>query len=130
MDTRAWPTLAGLATVLVAAAGVLVASGVAPGDVATWLAVLAAGVLGPGLVVTRAVRDRGPLAEDLAWSLPVGLLLALLGTQVNALVVPILISTGISLAVALVLVRLFARMPRFRRTNPNRLAPPTAPDAA
>ena len=90
MDARAWPTLAGLVTVLVAAAVVLVASGVAPGDVATWLAVLAAGVLGPGLVVTRAVRGRGPLAEDLAWSLPVGFLLALLTWGVGlALGVPV-----------------------------------------
>ena len=105
MDTRAWPTLAGLATVLVAAAGVLVASGVAPGDVATWLAVLAAGVLGPGLVVTRAVRDRGPLAEDLAWSLPVGLLLALLTWGVGlALGVPVApFWTGVA-ALALLLV--------------------------
>ena len=106
MDARAWPTLAGLATVLVAAAGVLVASGVAPGDVATWLAVLAAGVLGPGLVVTRAVRDRGPLAEDLAWSLPVGLLLALLTWGVGlALGVPVApFWTGVA-ALALLLVR-------------------------
>ena len=78
MDARPWPAPAGLAAVSVAAAAVLVGSGVAAGDVVSWFAVVGAGVMLPGLVVVRAVRGPGPLAEDLAWSLPLGFVLALL----------------------------------------------------
>ena len=78
MEARPWPAPAGLAVVSVAAAAVLVWSGVAAVDVAAWFAVLGAGVLLPGLVAVRAVRPGGSLAEDLAWSMPLGCVLALL----------------------------------------------------
>ena len=78
MDARPWPAPAGLAAVSVAAAAVLVGSGVAAGDVLAWFAVVGAGVMLPGLVVVRALRGPGSLAEDLAWSLPLGFVLALL----------------------------------------------------
>ena len=78
MDARPWPAPAGLAVVSVAAAVLLVVSGVAAGDVVAWFAVVGAGVMLPGLVLVRAVRGPGPLAEDLAWSLPLGVVLALL----------------------------------------------------
>lgn len=66
MDVRPWPTLAGLVVVFGAAGAVLVRSGVTPADVLTWFALLAAGVLLPGIVATRVLRGPAALAEDLA----------------------------------------------------------------
>ena len=105
MDARPWPAPAGLAAVSVAAAAVLVGSGVAASDVVAWFAVVGAGVMLPGLVVVRALRGAGPLSEDLAWSLPLGFVLALL-TWGAGLVIGMPVSpfwTGVA-SVALLLV--------------------------
>jgi hypothetical protein len=75
---RSWAALAGLAAVVVAGSAALLASGVSSGDVGTWLGAVAAGVMVPGLVGVRALRGARALGEDLAWSLPVGCVLALL----------------------------------------------------
>ena len=63
---------------------------------------------------------------------PPVLLIALMGLQVNELIVPILITTGISLVAAIGLAKLFARMRRNRASDPNRLGttPPDAPSTA
>jgi hypothetical protein len=105
VDARPWPAPAGLAAVSVAAAAVLVGSGVAALDVLAWFAVVGAGVMLPGLVVVRALRGAGPLSEDLAWSLPLGFVLALL-TWGAGLVIGMPVSpywTGVA-SVALLLV--------------------------
>ena len=75
---RPWLTLTGLAVVLAVAAAVLAGSGVAADDVARWLVVVVGGVLVPGFVGVRVVRGASAVAEDLAWAMPVGLVLALL----------------------------------------------------
>jgi spore maturation protein A len=54
---------------------------------------------------------------------PPVLLLALIGLQINQLIFAIIIATGISLTVAITLARLFGRMERFRKTNPNLIQP-------
>jgi spore maturation protein A len=59
---------------------------------------------------------------------PPVLLIALMGLQVNELIFPILITTGLGLLVAILCARLFGRLPSFRRSDPN-LNPP-APRAA
>jgi spore maturation protein A len=51
---------------------------------------------------------------------PPVLLLALLGLQVNRLVFPIIITTMLSLVVAIVAVKLFGRLPGARASDPNR----------
>jgi spore maturation protein A len=58
---------------------------------------------------------------------PPVLLLALLGLQINKLIFPILISTVLSLIVAIVAARLLGRLPVFRRTDPNLLPAPADP---
>ena len=77
LSARPWSAVGGLAVVLVAAGGALVMAGVPADDVLRWLAVVLLGVLAPGLVAVRALRGPGALSEDLAWAVPVGLLLAL-----------------------------------------------------
>lgn len=65
---------------------------------------------------------------------PPVLLLALLGLQINQLVFAIIITTGLSLIVAIVATRLYQRLPRTRASDPNRTHPPSggpgAPPAA
>lgn len=50
---------------------------------------------------------------------PPVLLIAILGLEVNRLIFPILIVTGLSLVVAIAAVKLFGRMRRFQREAPN-----------
>lgn len=52
--------------------------------------------------------------------MPPVLLLALLGLGVNQLIFPILITTGLSLVVAIVAVRVYGRLPGNRATDPHR----------
>ena len=56
---------------------------------------------------------------------PPVLLLALLGTQINTLIFPILTTTVLGLIVAIVAARLLGRLPGYRASDPNR-APATA----
>ncbi|MSR22963.1 MAG: nucleoside recognition protein [Gemmatimonadetes bacterium] len=51
---------------------------------------------------------------------PPVLLLALMGLQVNELIFAILLTTGLSLLVAIVAAKLYGRLPRFRASDPNR----------
>jgi spore maturation protein A len=51
---------------------------------------------------------------------PPVLLLALLGLQINQLIFPIIITTGLSLIIAIAAVRIFGRLPRVRASDPNR----------
>jgi spore maturation protein A len=51
---------------------------------------------------------------------PPVLLLALMGTQINTLIFPILTTTGLGLIVAIVAVRLLGRLPGYRASDPNR----------
>ena len=53
---------------------------------------------------------------------PPVLLLALMGTQINTLIFPILITTGLGLIVAIVAARLLGRLPGYRASDPNRKA--------
>ena len=55
---------------------------------------------------------------------PPVLLLALMGTQINTLIFPILTTTVLGLIVAIVAARLLGRLPGYRATDPNRVAPP------
>jgi spore maturation protein A len=55
---------------------------------------------------------------------PPVLLIALMGLQVNQLIFPILITTGLGLIVAIVSAKLYARLPAWRRSDPN-LNPPS-----
>jgi spore maturation protein A len=57
---------------------------------------------------------------------PPVLLLALLGLQINRLIFPILISTILSLIVAIVAAKLFGRLRTFRDSDPNLLPPASA----
>lgn len=77
LSVRPWSAVGGLAVVLVAAAAALARSGVPADDTLRWLAIVVVGVLLPGVVAVRALRGAGALGEDLAWGMPVGLLLAL-----------------------------------------------------
>jgi len=63
--------------------------------------------------------------------MPPVLLLALLGLQINKLIFPILISTVLSLIVAIVAAKLLGRLRVYRDTDPNRnaAAPVAAPHA-
>jgi spore maturation protein A len=53
---------------------------------------------------------------------PPVLLLALMGTEINTLIFPILITTGLGLIVAIVAARLLGRLPGYRASDPNRKA--------
>ncbi len=55
---------------------------------------------------------------------PPVLLLALMGLQINQLIFAIIITTGISLAVAITAAKLLGRLPKSRASDPNRLDPP------
>jgi spore maturation protein A len=57
---------------------------------------------------------------------PPVLLLALMGTQINTLIFPILTTTVLGLIVAIVAARLLGRLPGYRNSDPNRSAPPSA----
>jgi spore maturation protein A len=52
--------------------------------------------------------------------MPPVLLLALLGLQINKLIFPIIISTLLSLIVAIAAAKLFGRLRTFRDSDPNR----------
>jgi spore maturation protein A len=56
---------------------------------------------------------------------PPVLLIALMGLQINELIFPILITTGLGLLVAIACAKLLARVPAFRRSDPD-LNPPAA----
>jgi spore maturation protein A len=51
------------------------------------------------------------------------LLLALLGLQINQLIFAIIITTGLSLIIAIVAAKVFGRLPGSVASDPNRLAP-------
>jgi len=53
---------------------------------------------------------------------PPVLLLALMGTQINTLIFPILITSGLGMIVAIVAARLLGRLPGYRASDPNRKA--------
>jgi spore maturation protein A len=53
---------------------------------------------------------------------PPVLLLALLGLQINQLIFAIIITTGLSLIIAIVAAKLYGRLPGYRASDPNRLA--------
>jgi spore maturation protein A len=57
---------------------------------------------------------------------PPVLLLALLGLQINRLIVPIIITTVLALIVAIAAARLLGRLSAYRATDPNRNSPPAA----
>ncbi len=58
---------------------------------------------------------------------PPVLLLALMGLQINQLIFAIIITTGLSLLIAIVAAKLYGRLPASRASNPNRHPPPGAP---
>ncbi len=60
---------------------------------------------------------------------PPVLLLALMGTQINTLIFPILTTTVLGLLVAIVSARLLGRLPGYRASDPNRGAAPAAGEA-
>jgi spore maturation protein A len=60
---------------------------------------------------------------------PPVLLLAIMGLQVNQLIIPIIITTLLSLIVAILAVKLYGRLPGARASDPNRNPPPAAPPA-
>ena len=78
--------------VVAAASLALFGSGVAAPDVARWLWLVGSGVVLPGFVAVRALRGPSPLAEDVAWSVPLGCVAALatwaLGLAVGLAVSP------------------------------------------
>ena len=53
---------------------------------------------------------------------PPVLLLALMGTQINTLIFPILSTTALGFIVAIVACRLLGRLPGYRASDPNRKA--------
>ncbi len=55
---------------------------------------------------------------------PPVLLLALMGLQINQLIFAIIITTGLSLVIAIVATKLFGRLPGVRASDPNRTPPP------
>ena len=61
---------------------------------------------------------------------PPVLLLALMGLQVNELMFAIWIATFLSLVVAIVAAKVYGALPRIRASDPNRVAPPRAPEAS
>jgi spore maturation protein A len=60
---------------------------------------------------------------------PPVLLLALLGTQINTLIFPILTTTVLGLIVAIVAAKLLGRLPGYRASDPNRNPPPATAGA-
>lgn len=56
---------------------------------------------------------------------PPVLLLALLGLQVNQLIFAIIITTGLSLIIAIAAAKLYGKLPASRASDPNRLGPPS-----
>jgi spore maturation protein A len=58
--------------------------------------------------------------------MPPVLLIAILGLQVNELIVPIWIVTFLALVVGILAARLYAKLPKMRATDPYRIAPPPA----
>ena len=60
---------------------------------------------------------------------PPVLLLALMGTQINTLIFPILTTTVLGLIVAIVSARLLGRLPGYRASDPNRSPAPAAGEA-
>ncbi len=63
---------------------------------------------------------------------PPVLLLAIMGLQINQLIFAIIITTGLSLVIAIVAAKLYGKLPAVRRSDPNRLAeraPPARPPA-
>jgi spore maturation protein A len=54
---------------------------------------------------------------------PPVLLLALMGTQINTLIFPILTTTVLGLIVAIAAAKLLGRLPGYRASDPNRLPP-------
>lgn len=61
---------------------------------------------------------------------PPVLLLALMGLQINELIFAIIITTGLSLAIAITAAKLYGRLPGFRASDPNRNPPPAGPTPA
>lgn len=61
---------------------------------------------------------------------PPVLLVAIMGLQINQLFFSILISTGLSLVVSIVMVKLFGRLRRYRSTDPMLAAPVSADEGA
>ncbi len=61
---------------------------------------------------------------------PPVLLLALMGLQINQLIFAIIITTGLSLLVAVVATKLYGRLPGSRASDPNRLLEDTGPPSA
>jgi spore maturation protein A len=57
---------------------------------------------------------------------PPVLLLALMGLQINQLIFAIIITTGLSLTVAITAAKLYGRLPAVRASDPNRNPPPDA----
>lgn len=62
--------------------------------------------------------------------MPPVLLLALMGLQINQLFFAIVITTALSLAIAITAAKLYGRLPGNRASDPNRSQPPAAPAAA
>jgi spore maturation protein A len=61
---------------------------------------------------------------------PPVLLLALMGLQVNRLIFPIIITTLLSLIIAIAAAKLYGRLPGTRASDPNRRPPPDVPPIA
>jgi spore maturation protein A len=61
---------------------------------------------------------------------PPVLLVALMGLQVNELLVPIILVTGLSLGLAIVYAKLFARLPKYRASDPHRAGAPAGNDTS
>jgi len=62
--------------------------------------------------------------------MPPVLLLALMGLQINQLFFAIVITTGLSLVIAIVATKLYGRIPGYRNSDPNRNLPPASPSPA
>jgi len=60
---------------------------------------------------------------------PPVLLLALMGLQINQLIFAIIITTGLSLVIAIAAAKLYGRLPRVRATDPNRPGGMLPPDS-
>jgi hypothetical protein len=89
MKSAAWARLVGCLGVSAVLIAAFVSTGSSARDVVIWIAVVTAGILLPGVVVVRGAR-RKPVSvgDDLAWSVPVGIAVALVGWAV-AQVIPI-----------------------------------------
>jgi spore maturation protein A len=57
---------------------------------------------------------------------PPVLLIAMMGLQINQLIFAIIITTGLSLTIAILAARLYGRLPAVRASDPNRRPPPDA----